>query len=182
VLSRYSSLCRTSRRASKRNASARERLDGILKIAANMDINALLSPENSPVSERRPLPSNTSPRKSAVGRQSRPAGSKRTASSLSQEVKRSPDRILSPASRSSSGGIGSIANLQQAFPILPISEAAPRFRPLQQHVQFPPTSSPSTPLADPSRGYGGYVQQPQRPGLANRHSSTPQMETLAGES
>ncbi|KAK6396470.1 hypothetical protein LTR65_009554 [Meristemomyces frigidus] len=144
-----------------------------------MDINALLSPDNPPAPDR--ASPKSSPRKTA-GRPARPAGGKRTSSGLSQEVKRSPDRITSqPYSRPSSGyGLGSYPSPQQAFPLHPIAEAAPGFRPLQQQPQLQPTSNPS-PAPETTRRYEAYAQQQQQAqqtSEAHRRSSTPQTENL----
>ncbi|KAK5120623.1 hypothetical protein LTR85_005981 [Meristemomyces frigidus] len=69
------------------------------------------------------------------------------------------------------------------FPLHPIAEVAPGFRPQQHHPQFQPRSNPSPALEEPERrgAYGQQQQQQQvqRPSVAHRHSSTPQMETLA---
>lgn len=84
--------------------------------------------------------------------------------------------------------------MQQAFSLAPVPEAAPGFRPLQPTQ---PTSNPGSQATDANAQYAAYMsqqqqqqhpQQPQhphpqqRPSVAHRPSSTPQMETLASES
>ncbi|KAI7646178.1 hypothetical protein KC318_g19500, partial [Hortaea werneckii] len=154
-----------------------------------MNINALLSPENSPAPEGNPPPTSNgtnSPKKGAGSR--RPPGGKRTSSGLSQEVKRSPDRVTSPhAIPSSDSSNGTLAGgVHQTFPLNSSAESAPGFRPLQQAA--PPTSLPTMPLSGQNAMYGSsaqsYSQQlpDHRANVAHRPSSTPHMETLAGES
>ncbi|RMZ17473.1 hypothetical protein D0862_00826 [Hortaea werneckii] len=154
-----------------------------------MNINALLSPENSPAPEGNPPPTSngtSSPKKGAGSR--RPPGGKRTSSGLSQEVKRSPDRVTSsytnPTPDSSNGTLAGGA--QQTFPLNSAAESAPGFRPLQQAA--PPTSLPTMPLSSQDPLYGSsapsFSQQlpDHRANGAHRPSSTPHMETLASES
>ncbi|KAF2169289.1 hypothetical protein M409DRAFT_52548 [Zasmidium cellare ATCC 36951] len=139
-----------------------------------MNINALLSPDEGAASpggensDRRAQDDSQSPSPKKTSSRARPAlaGGKRTASGLSQEVRRSPDRaVASPTSNPASiQGTPSIP--RQSFNVQPGSIAAPNFRPL------PPTSVP----APESQGQYGIAQ---RPVAAHRPSSTPQMETLA---
>lgn len=149
-----------------------------------MDINALLSPDDSSSTKSRSPSAQTSPQKSPA--RARPAltGGKRTASGLSQEITRSPERVVaSPSSHPvSAQGTPSQSAPQPTFNAPPGSIAAPNLRPL------PPTSNPLPDPAVPHQGQYGYVQQQpayqqtqQRPVVAHRPSSTPQMETLAGE-
>jgi hypothetical protein len=141
-----------------------------------MDINALLSPEGSP-RESATGSANPSPRKSRTSRPS--AGGKRTSSGLSQEISRSPDRdvlLTSGASRTPTAPADGL-HRSQAFPLHPIAEAIPGFRPLHPST---PTSEPLNRSTAVSSAHSNYAQH--RPLVTNRHSSTPQMETLAGES
>ncbi|KAK5115306.1 hypothetical protein LTR62_001506 [Meristemomyces frigidus] len=136
-----------------------------------MNISSLLSPQSSPSPAKKrddAIPATTpTPRKV----RSRPAASKRN-SSLSHEVFRqalpevpttTPDQQYSPA--------------QQAFPLHSVIEAAPGFRPLYQ--QSGPTSNPA-PFA-PAQIQEGHGYASKGTLTASRHSSTPQMETLAGK-
>ncbi|KAK4503677.1 hypothetical protein PRZ48_004592 [Zasmidium cellare] len=143
-----------------------------------MNINALLSPDEGAASsasdnnDRRPQDDSQSPSPQKSTGRARPAltGGKRTASGLSQEIRRSPDRAFASPTSDPASIQGTPSRIsQQSFNVQPGSVAAPNFRPL------PPTSVP----APESQGQYGIAQ---RPVAAHRPSSTPQMETLAGES
>ncbi|EME46210.1 hypothetical protein DOTSEDRAFT_78563 [Dothistroma septosporum NZE10] len=147
-----------------------------------MDINALLSPDESQQSSESPTSSPL--KRTSRPRLERPSG-KRTGSGLSQEVTRSPERVVtrpSPPDSNVSHSTRKIAShpqQQQTFSVQHGTVAAPNYRPL------PPTSAPHR----EQQGVYGYVQPLQqqqqqqqhqdRPAVAHRHSSTPQMETLA---
>ncbi|KAK5164864.1 Splicing factor [Saxophila tyrrhenica] len=132
-----------------------------------MNINSLLSPSESPATPEEP-PSNPPPR-------ARPAGGKRTTSGLSQEVRRSPEGATSTPSSRPSSAYDSPSKNQRAFPrqSAPVP-AAPGFRPAARAT---PTSNPAPAQDSPS--YHGHSSSQQRPVVAHRVSSTPQMETLA---
>jgi len=144
-----------------------------------MDIHALLSPESKD-SVSPPSSANSSPRRS---RPPRPSGGKRTASGLSNEITRSPDRVTSePASRPRSGHQASTpGDVQQFTALRPVTEA-PDIRALPQHQtqQFPPTSNAIPIFGTPGSNVPN--QPSQRPAVAHGHSSTTAMETLVGES
>ena len=148
-----------------------------------MNIHALLSPTDSPSKERRESSSSAS--SSSSPQRSRVAASsgRRISSTLSHEITRTPEKATSnsssrPTTADDSPSQSSPTRAQQAFPLPPLSRAyAPNFRPLH-----PPSSAPrptSHPVQSPSQQ--GSVQF-QRPVVTHRPSSTPQMETLAGES
>ncbi|CAK1357048.1 unnamed protein product [Cercospora beticola] len=147
-----------------------------------MDINALLSPDDGARSARSPstpsaaaatppaarAPAAESP--PAVQRGKRPAGGKRTASGLSQELSRSPERRVSPQARPPAHATGAAAfsqQQQQQQHYHASAPAPPNFRPL------PPTSNP----VQVSEHHPQYAYS-QRPSVAHRPSSTPQVEKL----
>lgn len=141
-----------------------------------MDINALLSPtDEAPPS---PLASSaysrdgdqsatSSPRKQQ--RMVRPGGGKRTASGLSRELSLSPDRSISQ------GGSPIRPTLS---PLTSFHEVAPKFRPYQPPTSRAPHRSPDS--SELSFGYAlGQQQtfpQQQRPVIAHRPNSNPQMD------
>ncbi|KAF7190471.1 putative RNA-binding protein [Pseudocercospora fuligena] len=137
-----------------------------------MDINALLSPDDGATSNNSSAaraPEASSP--SVVQRQRRPAGGKRTSSGLSQELSRSPERHISPTSNPAPSPSAYRSAVQaQQFQQQPAAIAAPNFRPL------PPTSTPIQASEVQGQPRYGYVE---RPVVAHRPVSTPQMETLA---
>ncbi|KAK3626817.1 Splicing factor [Elasticomyces elasticus] len=146
-----------------------------------MDIHSLLSPDGSPspgppAKATASSPASSSPKKR---RAARPTGGKRTSSGLNQEISRSPDRAgrqsLPSSSLPSSSSIGNAGNVraEEPFTLPPIVEAAPNFRPLQQEY-LAQTSAPMSSNHD-----SGYDSTQQRPVVAQRPLSTPQMETLA---
>lgn len=139
-----------------------------------MNINALLSPSESPATPSDGTPSVASP---TPPRTARPAGGKRTTSGLSQELRQSPENDTSTATSRPSSAYHSPSKSQRAFyrqsAVVP---AVPNFRPVQQS----PTSNPNSALNSPVY-HGGQAAQ-QRPVVSPRVSSTPQMETLAGTS
>lgn len=132
----------------------------------DMDINALLSPTESG-SRESSLSVTPSPRAS---RNVRPAGGKRTTSGLSNEVSRQQPEAF--PSRPTSAHLASTSSFTSSTG----PAAAPNFRPLQP----PPTSNPSPAVVRGSPVADGYAQQ--RPGIAHRPSSTPELNVLACES
>ena len=134
-----------------------------------MNINALLSPTESPATPEDPSSAATPPPRA------RPAGGKRSTSGLSQELRRSPGGVTSTPSSRPTSAYDSPGNPQRPFPrqsaTLP---AAPSFRPARQT----PTSNPASALNSPT--YHGHPPSHQRPVATHRVSSTPRMETLAG--
>ncbi|KAK5010947.1 hypothetical protein LTR28_006750, partial [Elasticomyces elasticus] len=148
----------------------------------------LLSPQDVPVRET-PLPpapaqaqtqaqtqAHATPRKRA-GR-----GSKRTASSLSQEIMPSPSPSPQTAGeqrphRSTPHlGYDAISQAEHAVASHAYSTTT-SFRPLGTMVGTP-TSDPRTPFATAQLSQSQDVTRPSH-ALHHRHSSTPQMETLA---
>jgi len=150
-----------------------------------MNINALLSPDSASSSDASTPPSTAiagaSQRKSL--RTVRPAGGgKRTSSSLSQEVTRSPERDIRASNnvpRPADGG-AVLERVHGGTPLQPISETGPAFRLFQQQQTLPPTSDPS-PAPPDSSGRYGHSQSPSRPLISPRASSRPHLETLPGE-
>lgn len=143
-----------------------------------MDIHRLLSPSESrsgrdSASASPAATPAASPRKQ---RAPRPSGSKRSASGLSHEITRSPDR--DPPSFPSQGMSPPAA--PSAMQQLSAVDALPRFRPLEQSAQARPGDLKSH---DQSQRYSRSLQH--RPSVApsspSRMASTPQMDTLAGE-
>jgi hypothetical protein len=148
-----------------------------------MDINRLLSPDEggpraAPMSQQAPsnMPSPRKPRRPTVG-------GKRNQSNLSQEVRRSPERMDTSGQPSSASGYANPQSHHHHHHQLYQSnqQATPaNFRPLHQ-------SSQGRSEAQTTYGYVQAQSQPQRPVVAHRHSSqsstrsTPQMDTLAGE-
>jgi RNA recognition motif-containing protein len=145
-----------------------------------MDINRLLSPDEGgaraapmPQQPSNSMPSPRKPRRPA-------AGGKRNQSNLSQEVRRSPERMDTSGQQSSASGYANppTRHHHQAYQSNQQASTA-NFRPLHQ---------PAHAGGEAQSAYG-YVQVPvqiQRPVMAHRHSSqsstrsTP--DTLAGES
>ncbi|KAI5359678.1 Putative RNA recognition motif domain, tetratricopeptide-like helical domain superfamily [Septoria linicola] len=161
-----------------------------------MDINALLSPDEGVSQGRNPDAASPTPSAgssataaaraqaaespSVVQRGKRPAGGKRTASGLSQELSRSPERHISPKSEYRSAHRPAVGGAQQPpqqqqrhhqhqhYYAVPIQAAPPNFRPL------PPTTNPvHSPGAQQQYAYA------QRPPVAHRPSPTPQVGSLA---
>lgn len=145
-----------------------------------MDINRLLSPDEggsrAPAVAQQPSNNMPSPRKPR-----RPAaGGKRNQSTLSQEVRRSPER-MDTSGQPSPAPVYANPPQPHRHQLYQQSQqvAAANFRPLH----------PSAQNGGEAQGTYGYVQtQPQRPVMAHRHSSqsstrsNPQMDTLPGES
>jgi RNA recognition motif-containing protein len=145
-----------------------------------MDINRLLSPDEG-AQRAAPMPQQPSNSMPSPRKPRRPAGGKRNQSGLSQEVRRSPDRM-------------DTSGQQQSTPSYANPQAHHHHQVYQSNQQQASTAN-FRPLHHPAHGGGeaqssyGYVQaQAQRPVMAHRHSSqsstrsTPQMDTLAGES
>ncbi|KAM3425151.1 hypothetical protein BST61_g7110 [Cercospora zeina] len=132
-----------------------------------MDIHALLSPDDA----ARPATNPAAPSGGAAGasaaaasppaaqRGHRPAGGKRTASALSQELSRSPERRVSPAFAQQQKQQQQAQQQQQQYHA--------SFRPL------PPTSNP----VQAAERHAHYAYAP-RPAVAHRPSSTPHVDTL----
>lgn len=149
-----------------------------LCLSQNMDINRLLSPDEGGARAAQPPPPTSSNSMPSPRKPRRPAGGKRNMSGLSQEVRRSPERMDTTGQPSPVPGYAVQQPQQgQVYQSGP-QVAAPNFRPLQ----------PSARGADAQAQAQGafYVQAPpQRPVMAHRHSSqsstrsTPQMDTLA---
>ncbi|KAK4991717.1 Splicing factor [Elasticomyces elasticus] len=153
-----------------------------------MDISSLLSPQDVPVRQT-PLPpapaqaqaqaqtqAHATPRKRA-GR-----GSKRTASSLSQEIVPSPSPSPQtageqhPPRSTPHFGYDAISQAEHAVASSAYSTTT-SFRPLGTTIGAP-TSDPRTPFATAQLSQNQDVTRPSQ-ALHHRHSSTPQMETLA---
>jgi hypothetical protein len=143
-----------------------------------MDINALLSPSDSPVGDASSSEAG-SPRKGARQPAAAGAGGKRPASLLDQGSRHhSSDRFASTPPSQYTSTHTSPTRAQFPFPSHASAAAAvPNFRPLHQA----PTSNPSIILSPTRHGDGrNYQSYQQRPIVAHRPSSTPHMETLAG--
>ncbi|KXS94648.1 hypothetical protein AC578_5555 [Pseudocercospora eumusae] len=131
-----------------------------------MDINALLSPDDGAAASSASVVQRQAQTQTQT--QTRPAGGKRTSSALSQEVSRSPERHISPSPSPSP------ASAYRSHPP-PLHHHQPSLRPLPP----PPTSTPIQTSEGQRQQRYGYVE---RPVVAHRPVSTPQMETLAGPS
>lgn len=145
-----------------------------------MDINRLLSPDEAAPSRGSPQAPSPSPRK-----QRRPAGGKRTTSSLSQEVSRSPDRGVPQLAASNNGfSVPAVPQHKQYSPAQPATFSPANFRPLHQG----PTSTPAVGGREAQTSYGyRQANAPQRPAIPHRNSSqssvrsTSHIDALAGE-
>ncbi|SMR44104.1 unnamed protein product [Zymoseptoria tritici ST99CH_3D1] len=164
-----------------------------------MDINALLSPDDGSSSSAKgegAPSSSVSPQKSRSSRVRRPSGGKRTASGLSHEVSRSPDRRpLSTTPQQQQQQQQALHQHHQqgqphphrpSYPQPPPPPAGhPPHRPANV-ADFRPPPPTSNPAADPAPRHQtnsttsqqNYLD-PSRPLIAHRPSSTPSMETLA---
>jgi hypothetical protein len=121
-----------------------------------MDINSLLSPSESPIRQQPSANSNSSAKQRS---QPRPAGSKRAASGLSNE-------IMADAPRS-------VPTMAQE-PIDQAQRSAFQSGYASVHeVRTPDMPSTSSPFGTPQ------LQRPQLQYVSNRPSSTPHMDTLA---
>ncbi|THV81475.1 hypothetical protein D6D29_05356 [Aureobasidium pullulans] len=133
-----------------------------------MDINALLSPSESPVKQAASPSSSTT----STGRprpQARPAGGRRTASGLSNEISMTSPPPEPPRSAPTLGQ-ESIDQAQRAY-VSTYNGA---------HEMRTPRSNLETPLSDMRSPFGTpQAHRPQLQYVSRRHSSTPQMETLA---
>lgn len=123
-------------------------------------------------------PSNSMPSPRKPRRQQ--AGGKRNQSNLSQEVRRSPERMDTSGQPTSAPGYANPQVHHHHVYQQSSQQAAPaNFRPLHQ---------PAHGGGEAQSSYGYVQAQQQRPVMAHRHSSqsstrsTPQMDTLAGES
>jgi hypothetical protein len=147
-----------------------------------MDINRLLSPDEggpraAPMSQQPSsnMPSPRKPRRPAIG-------GKRNQSNLSQEVRRSPERMDTSGQPSPASGYANPQSHHHHHQLYQSNQQASpaNFRPLHQ-------SAHGGGVAQNTYGYVQAQSQPQRPVVAHRHSSqssthsTPQMDTLAGE-
>lgn len=139
-----------------------------------MNINALLSPDdgashggssNNAAAGARAV-STESPSPPVVQRGTRPAGGKRTASGLSQQLSRSPERHISPRSNLAASHTPVVLGAQQQ----------------QQYYATPPNFRPPPPTSNPLHSPEQHNQygRHQRPGVAPRPLSNPQVETLGG--
>lgn len=141
-----------------------------------MDINALLSPSDSPAGDASSSEVG-SPRKGARQPAAAASSGNRPASLLGLGSRHnSSDRFASTPSSPYPSTHTSPTRAQFPFPSH-ASAAVPNFRPLHQA----PTSNPSIVLSPTRHGDGrNYQSYQQRPVVAHRPSSTPGMETLAG--
>jgi hypothetical protein len=129
-----------------------------------MDINALLSPSESPVQQHAsaaPVRPRTQPR---------PVGGRRTASGLSNEISMTSPPPEAPRSAPQLGQEATNQHQRNAY--ASSYNGAQDMRNFRSNHDTPETRSPH---ATPAQAF-----RPQLQYISRRHSSTPQMETLAG--
>ena len=140
-----------------------------------MDINSLLSPSESPVKQsspaNSPAPAPTQPAWPRT-RQPRPAGGKRTSSGLSNEISQTSPPPDAPRSTPHLGFETIVQAQRTAF--------ASAYN--GTHDARTPRANLDTPMSEARSPFGTpHVQRPSLQFVSRRQSSTPQMETLAGE-